>query len=386
MIYRICKFACQEGENSLITVVELCSFHSVFNDSLVKYLNIAPSFKDKYEVKIIYLEDEYKKFIDENNIKPSNKITRQVSYVRFGKWVNKKFHFNKNKDIINIQFANPHVLYLIPFLKKNFLKIFLSFWGSDLFRQKKAVFSIMQPLFGMCNSITFETEEMVNYFKKNVSTKYNTKLRIVGHGSTVIENIKNISSEYVEVFRNKWGIPSDKKNIVIGYNGFRAQQHIRAIESIYRTQINPNDILIILPWTYGNEDVAYRAEVEASLSGKFQYLFIDKFLTDDEVSALRVVTDILIQIQTTDALSSSMLETLYAGNQVITGSWLPYESAINEGITLNLVDDPKDVGEKLKEILNANVNQEQIKRNKDIVYDILSWESGIKNWISLYID
>lgn len=370
----------------MITVVELCSFHSVYNDSLVKYLNIAPGFKDKYEVKIIYLEDEYKKFIDENNIKPSNKITRQVSYVRFGKWINKKFHFNKNKDIVNIQFANPHALYLIPFLKKNFLKIFLSFWGSDLFRQKKAVLSIMQPLFSICNSITFETEEMVSFFKKNVSTKYNTKLRIVGHGSTVIENIKNISSECVEVFRNKWGIPSDKKNIVIGYNGFRAQQHIRAIESIYRAQINPNDILIILPWTYGNEDVAYRAEVEASLSGKFQYLFIDKFLTDDEVSALRVVTDILIQIQTTDALSSSMLETLYAGNQVITGSWLPYESAINDGVTLNLVDEPKDVGEKLKEILNANVNQEQIKRNKEIIYDILSWESGIRNWISLYID
>ncbi len=40
----------------------------------------------------------------------------------------------------------------------------------------------------------------------------------------------------------------------------------------------------------------------------------------------------MIQLQATDSFSSSMRETLYAGNIVITGDWLPYGTLDEKGV------------------------------------------------------
>lgn len=372
----------------LRNIVELCSFRSVYNDSLLKYLTTSKELSKDYKINSIYLDEEMKQFLSErhSNSTGKNKLSRVLAKIRFSKWLSRRFHFDKENDIVNIQFVSILDIFLVSFLNQNFNKIIISFWGSDLLRQKKWKLALLFPLFNICTYITFETDDMRQDFERRVSDKYSSKIKIVQHGSTVLDAIDGCSNNEIKSFKNKWNLPDDRKIIVIGYNGYRAQRHIAAIQSMMDAKINSDEVFIIFPWTYGNEDSSYRNEVEEFVSGKFHYVFLDEFLSDNEVASLRMITDILVQIQTTDALSSSMLETLYAGNAVITGKWLPYESALKKGLYLKLVDSPKDVGQALISSLHEDTAQHQVDQNKSIIFQLLSWKSNIEQWISLYVN
>ena len=80
-----------------------------------------------------------------------------------------------------------------------------------------------------------------------------------------------------------------------------------------------------------------------------------------------------------------MLETLYADNMVITGSWLPYDDLYDMGIKMVKVDSASMTGDALAEVVCNPVLKEKTDGNRSIISQYSSWTSNLKNWIELYI-
>ena len=83
-----------------------------------------------------------------------------------------------------------------------------------------------------------------------------------------------------------------------------------------------------------------------------------------------------------------MLEHLFAGNYVITGTWLPYDSLISRGVELIRISDFEELSGKIEQIIleieSGNINYEKIKHNKEIAWELNSWERNIDMWVKLY--
>lgn len=95
------------------------------------------------------------------------------------------------------------------------------------------------------------------------------------------------------------------------------------------------------------------SDIEYKMTGA--YSIIEDFLSEEQVSALRLIGDVFIQLQTTDALSASTQEHIYAGARVIVGSWLPYSFLLENGVCFETVSDVSAIGPYLNKSLDAGI-------------------------------
>lgn len=367
------------------TVVQLMSFASVYNDNLQQNLRDNEAFCLDFSLEAVNFENERKAF-ENGKAYPFkwNIIGRFLYWKRFNAYLSRTRHFNRNNTIVNIQFVSHEFVSILPYLKKQFGKIILSFWGSDLLRQKKRHLKLMGVLFDAADVITFETDEMISIFQSRVGGKYNDKIRKANFGSSVMECQSRLTESEIACFAEKYGINRQKKCIVIGYNRNKAHQHLEVVKSLVESEINKEDFFLILPWTYGPEEKEYREPLEKLLRDHFEYVFLEEFLERNEIACLRACTDILFQVQITDSLSATMLETLYGQKEVVTGSWLPYQELIDAGIEMTFIDKVSDAGKALEKIIKTPTLPAKLEKNKEIIWNRYSWEASIGKWLSLY--
>lgn len=357
---------------------------SIYN---IHLLNKMKNYK-QYDATIYDITDsilKYKKFARFEK-KIFNRLDTFIALNKVKKNISKSFNIKGRKNrIAHVQFVSIFHFFLLLIYKMRFAKLILSFWGSDLLRQKKIILKLMFPLFLCANKITFETEEMRDIFL-NIFPIFakSDKLAYAIFGLDILDDIDNVSEEEILEFRNKYKIGNCKNNIVIGYNRRKEQQHISVVNSLNSLSIK-HSVKIIIPWTYGEHDKAYEHSLISHLEqNQLDYIFLTEKMTDREVACLRKITDFFIHVQTTDSLSASMLETLYAKNSVITGAWLPYDYLFSNGIQMTLVDTPEEVCKSL-EALILDENRKLINsRNSEIVGNISKWDACINYWLSLY--
>ena len=149
--------------------------------------------------------------------------------------------------------------------------------------------------------------------------------------------------------------------------------------------VDKNRIFIILPWTYGVDDNGYKSEIEKLLIDHYDYVFLTKRLSDEEIVALRMVTDVLIEVQKTDALNATMLETMYANGDVITGSWLQYQDIYDRGVKMYQVDSVGEVGAALNGLLENPSSRDDKQNNKRIIRELYLWRNFVEEWVKLYL-
>ena len=85
------------------------------------------------------------------------------------------------------------------------------------------------------------------------------------------------------------------------------------------------EIFLLLQMTYNGTDRYIRQVADAAKKTGCEYRVIRHYLTDEEVADLRIMTDIYINAQTTDAFSGSVCENLFAGTILINAEWLRYQ-------------------------------------------------------------
>lgn len=104
-----------------------------------------------------------------------------------------------------------------------------------------------------------------------------------------------------------------------------------------------------------------------------------------EMAMYALVSDIMIHVQRTDQLSSTMLEEMYAGSVVIAGSWLPYQHLREKGIYFLEVNTVSDVTPLLENVVeHLDEYRDKCALNSTLVYANSSWDILSEKWYALW--
>ncbi len=265
----------------------------------------------------------------------------------------------------------------------NDTKVFVIFIGSDILR--------LQPEnAGKLKRLLIETNaEIVPVCQKNKEAceriLFNNTKRIdqmIDFGSSQLAVIDRYLKNGKNDSKSKLGIDSEKLTVCIGHNGFVSQQHIKIINTLNEL---PNSIkknvTVILPMTYGAKK-QYIDEVKAAI-GELDSVVFDTFLDQEELAILRVASDIYINAQVTDALSTSMLEHIYSGSLVLVGDWLDYPELHEMGIQIDYFSSFSEINEFICSYSKYADNVDELDEKRDKILKYASWETCHLKWKKL---
>ena len=339
--------------------IDFFSFYAVNNDSLA-YDRVIVCDSQQIEIPYLFKMPGLKGFYV--NYYLSNQLKKHLS--------------SNSYTHLHIQSAHPSLGFLNKYLNKCGY-IILTIWGSEFYRSSKLNSYFLHKLYKVSNVITFASSDLKNNFFNRYKLRKESK--IVRFGLDLLDKI----DEQLKTNNHK---TNDTINITVGYNRHIAQQHFKVIEQLIKldNQIKKK-IHLIFPFTYGPINDEYRTFIEGILKdNSFSYEFIDEFLPEKDLAILRIRSDIMFQVQTTDQFSGSMQEHLYAGNIVITGNWLNYSDMVAEGISLITLNDFTEIPFLISKILDPAFDKSFFRENKKGIQSLSSWKSNINKWYSLY--
>lgn len=282
---------------------------------------------------------------------------------------------NKRKDIVSFHFFSAPAALIAIIISVFGVPFSIHFWGSDYkyWRMKKSgvLHWLFMYLVRQAQFITFSNASVMADFE--VKYKGARRTVLVRFGLDVLGSIDNL-------IEGGHG-PAEPVRVVVGTNASPLQQHLEIIDEI--ENINSrllSKMFFIFPLSYGSEEQAFKV-VKRLEQTQLNYKISSSFISGGELAKFRAETDILIQLQKSDAMSAAMLESLYAGAKVITGTWLPYDELRAKGVDWFEIDKISDLGAELERVLDARVSS---NINKKIVNDICGWDAVMPRWTDLY--
>ena len=286
-------------------------------------------------------------------------------------------------DMAHIHLVGLEATYFAGMIGRRCKTLIATVWGGDFHRTSRIMKKLQERVYRRAKLITFATIEMKEAFDRYYRQKYSEKLRICTFGLAPLDELKQLKMAKAEC-RKKFSIPSDATVVTIGYNAGCWHRHKEVLDSLSKVAL-PKNLFLVFPFTYAQNE-QYIREIEAKiLEWGFKNLILKDFMGPKETAILRKASDIMIQVQTTDVLSGSMLEHLYAGSVVITGDWLPYKVLDEMGIHVVKVGHASEVGEALAHTIK---NLDELRRKNEVsrlkIYEFASWAHVIGLWISLY--
>lgn len=354
--------------------------------------------KYNYEVWIVEtsIKKEYLNFFKHNNIHIIKCPQKVVDWYAGGKkgscfrtlFINflqfKTVLKSGQYDVINLHFVDWFDIVVVTFLRMiKRSKLILSYWGSDLLRVGDKTLWWEGLFAKYADYVTFDNEDLRTKFEKTYKWAYKVKKKTVLFGLPIL-NIINEKSKQVSVseIRKKWDVPLGKKVIAIGYNGIPEQQHIEVLRCIENLKSDfKSSIFLLLQMSYGGTE-EYREKVaEAVQKTGCQYRVIQHFLSDDEVADLRIITDIFINAQITDAFSGSVCENLFSGTLLINAEWLRYREFEKYDFRFSEFGSFAELG---KCLYDAIENEYDLSENKKLVWNLRSWECCAPRWEQVY--
>jgi glycosyltransferase involved in cell wall biosynthesis len=285
-------------------------------------------------------------------------------------------------DIIEIHYV---AAWHYSLLKKidNRKKVILFFWGSDFYVDK---YYLDKDTHKYADFLVFAREGMAADFLRVCGNEYRDKIHYLNWGIGALDYIENIEkrlskSEICE----KIGIPDGSFVITCGHNARDLMQHEIIIENINKLkQLLPENYILVFPFTYRYVKT-YHDHIKKILDKYgLRHKFILEFLSQEDVAGLRIITDIHINLVTSDALNASMVENLYAKSLVVNGSWLKYDELDKKNI-FYVKAGKDDLYLVLQKILkDFSFYSGLAEKNRALVYNNFSWGNAIIKWIVLY--
>lgn len=297
---------------------------------------------------------------------------------------------NATYDAIIIHYVSFYLAPHIKNLQKLSNNLIAVVWGSDFYRvSSKVKLKLQNVIYSTVDSIVFtspKTREQFLHSKDKVNPE---KCHVARFGLPTldeIDKIKDIDAEYKKEWYEKFNIPADKLIVLVGYNANLSQNQILAIDKISELRAEVLDsIHLVFPLAYGNKSSKEVILTELSIKGINNFTILEDFYNFEDTAKLRILTDILINIQPSDQFSGSMQETLYAGNTVIAGDWLPYEEIIDNGANIYSIDTPDAIGDAITSLVNYpdKLKPKQLKSIKDYISKRSSWCNNLAIWDSI---
>ncbi len=303
----------------------------------------------------------------------------KVSYGRFMqiRTILRAGHF----DIINLHYVNSLDMLYVASLLKHIMKskLVFSYWGSDLLRSDNKELHSRGKYVRQADFITFDNRDLEIKFEKTYKWAFKIPSKTVLFGLPILDIInKKYESNQQADLRKKWNIPEDKTVIAVGYNGGEAQQHIKILKKIGSLDNKIREkIVLLLQMTYsGTKEYKKKVIAQAKATG-CEYVVIQHFLSDDEVAELRIITDVFINAQITDAFSGSVCENLFAGTVLINARWLCYQEFMDYDFKFLEFKNLNEVGQHIKTVMEKKAD---ISGNKELIWQLRSWEYCAPEW------
>lgn len=358
-----------------------------YNIAFAKWLRTV---KPEVKISIIPTNNSFRedllKYYDE--ILPKEELVGMLSKIRIlntilrgKKILNTLIKNNTQFNTILLQFAIPELALWGRQIRKNSKNYTIAVWGSDYYRNHSIYFNL--NIKGADNIIIGSPNMFEELTYKYQKQKH--KFHLCYFGNSPIENLKSLKENGIS--RNQsctyFDLDEEKINITVGHNGSDSHQHVNVLNELLNLNLDiTSKIRVILPMTYGIRQEGYLEKIHSVLKdAQFEYLIMTDFMSDNDIAHLRNLTDIMINLQTTDAFSGSMREVLYCGGVVINGSWLPYQFLKAEGMYFEEVDKLNELQQKISDIvLHYPDYRNNCYNNPSKIYKLSSWSQTIQNW------
>lgn len=281
---------------------------------------------------------------------------------------------HKNEyDLLSMQVVHDYAPKVVEIAHRNNVKVLLSPFGSEVLRINEKKKIKIKDAFDNADFVSTKDNSSFSGFLINTFGVDKNKFVSYGAGSdTISAIIRNKSNNSREKMSEAIGIPYSTYNICCGYNAQKEQQHSAILDALAQVRdLLPDDYQIIIPLTYGSA----KEKLKESLSRQARNLNLNvvtlfDYMSTEEVSYLRLITNLFIHVQTTDAANASIQEFLLAGATCINGKWLSYPYLETKGMPYYVCDDLSTLPDTIRDVFNDNNKSIQI--HSDILKEIES--------------
>lgn len=261
-------------------------------------------------------------------------------------------------------------------------KLFISFYGSDVYRSSWVSKQIQRPLYLLAEGLSFTNSKTQEHFLRYHRICTN-KTRVCRFGLKTLDYIDQNRNTAVTIMRETLGYKVDKYIITCGYNATPGQQHMKMISQLEGLGSDiKTKVQFVFPMTYGNMD--YKSKVMERLKETdLDYVVLENFLHGDENAYVKLASNMMINLLVTDSFSGSMQEFLYAKNEVITGEWLPYDVFDEAGIVYSKLNGFEALPHLIEQVMTLNRN-DLLEKNIGIIDQLSNWKNCIYSWEEMY--
>lgn len=290
-------------------------------------------------------------------------------------------------DVIHFLWIEAEWSFYANLARRKAKRLVLTVGGSDFYRASEPEKEYKRKLILCADYSNLENsttrKEFIEYYGREVSKK--TKL--VPYGMELLDDIDEMEIVSDNIKRKELNIPPHKIIVTCGYNAHSAHQHLQLVEALGNISDDVKEkIVCVFPMTYPvGKDVYIQSVSEALNKKRLDHVIFTDFMSDKLIAQYATLSDIMIHVQTTDALSSAMREEMYGGAVVIAGKWLPYEILYEKGIYFLNVETVEDVPEILEDVVkNLGFYKSKCRNNRCLIRNEYSWDTVAKGWYGLW--
>lgn len=262
------------------------------------------------------------------------------------------------------------------------IKYDITLWGSEVLRASEQELLDVEWGYREANSIR-GIENMFHRLSKVFEHKYEDKMIKTYFGNTNYNVINNVSIEKAYDIAKTLGIKlPDKYTLTCGYNGHPQQQHSIIIEALQQLpETGKQKIHVVIPMTYGFDE-SYYQEIKQKIDATgISYIILKRYLKPEELAALRITPDIVINTQTTDAFCGALQEHLYCKNIVIIGDWLEYPQ-YDDNDVFYIKASKDSLNRKIQYALdNIDLLKNKTFHNTPRLKNLTSWDTVMPTWV-----
>lgn len=298
-------------------------------------------------------------------------------------------HVIKRYSIIHVHYCTARNMTGVFFLPQN-ARVVCTYWGSDLFRHQGVLYNFwsrkaLERADGIIVSSLEMSETILSEFGRHLKQKIQLALFIPEFRLIQLIDQFSVDEKIRKAYRDRMNFPQ-KIIITVGNNASEGNNHLKILAELDRVSSKFKNVYFILPLTYGRkEEYCERLEAFREKS-ELQILFINEFMTWDDLALLRISTDIMIMMPESDAMSAALAESMYAGSVVVAGAWLPYGRFRGVGCFFETADNFTNIPAIIENILtNFDDLKERSNHNKKLLKEVYYNEPALaKAWLDAY--
>jgi hypothetical protein len=265
----------------------------------------------------------------------------------------------------------------------------LSIWGSDLLRVAgEYEYARQLAALRRATVVTVQSLELREILLAKFGRELGAKVRLATFGSARLPLLRVRPDErQLLQFRERFAIPHRPFAVVLGHAATPFDRHMEMLDTLRALpRAWSEQIAFVLPMAYGGAS-AYVERVRAALADAVPHgVVLGAMLNDDEIVRLRHLSDAMVYVPESDALSGSVQEAIYAGASAVVGAWLPYHTRLRRaGVFYRDVVSFDELPSTLTEALaQRDADRDAIARSRTAIEALSDWSQCVHGWLDAY--